>query len=342
MDFKELALAHFEKALLAIAGAWLLVVASSFASQPDALKKNAELTQKMQRIGSYMGSAAPEEYPMPDAVPQLKAQLSPGNVDSVGGFPAWVMHRRPQFLYGVEDSGPSHDARHEPPVDLTVDTETRGKIVLKWQASVDNEYVIISNYEIERKNGEDGEWQSIATIDGVEETYEDSKIQARAKFFYRVTSIAEIDRDNPVVDAEGMQLAESDERQVSRVVGPIETARDIYVIPVTVTQVTDEDLIANANAIESAYVRVYKWDSEEEKFVQKAFTVKSGEKIGKKVKRGRKETDFSTGATLVDVELRSRKHKLGHNEQVQWIKYRFEDGTEEEASDKDIPEELKK
>ena len=42
MDFQQLALAHFEKALLGVAGAWLLIVASSFATEPDALKKNSE------------------------------------------------------------------------------------------------------------------------------------------------------------------------------------------------------------------------------------------------------------------------------------------------------------
>ena len=107
MDLQQLALAHFEKAILAVAGAWLLVVLSSFATQPDALKQNADLTERMKRIGSYMGSAGPEEAPAPNWVPQLKTQLSPGDVDAVSAFPDWVMHRRPQFLYGVEDGGPS-------------------------------------------------------------------------------------------------------------------------------------------------------------------------------------------------------------------------------------------
>ncbi|RMG19023.1 MAG: fibronectin type III domain-containing protein [Planctomycetota bacterium] len=341
MDPKQLALAHFEKGILAIFVGWLAVVGAGFVMKPAELQKNDQLTRQMRQINSYMNSARPPEVELPDLLPRLRRQLDPAEVPSVARFPDWAMHRRPQLIYSVADSGPKHTPVHKAPEELSFDSEERGKIVLSWKPSVDNAYVMIVKYEIERREGEDGEWEVVGSVDGLEESYEDTTVQSRKKYYYRVVSVAEIERDNAVVDAEGLELPEEDERKVSRVVGPVETQRDVYIVPITVQQITDEDRIRGAKGPESAYVRVYKWDSEEGKFLSHAFNVKVGQRIGKKIKKRRRELDFNTGAVLKDVEIRQRRHKLGHNEPVQWIQFQWPDGSVEESTDKDIPEELK-
>jgi hypothetical protein len=343
MDPKQLLLAHFEKIVLGLFAGWLVATLAFFASKPPELAKNDKMVDGMRKIKSYMSRAKPDLEPPPDMVSDLKRRLSGDGAGQAEPFPGWAMHRRPQFLYSVQAVGPTHEARHEPPVDVIADAEERGKVTIKWTASTENEYVIVVNYDVERKEGEDGEWGVIATVDGADEEYEDRTIKSRAKYYYRVVSIAEVDMDNPVVENQGLKLAKTEERKVSSMVGPAETARDLYIIPVTIQQVTDDDIIGGKDPDdESAYVRVYKWDGEAGKFVKHSFNVKKGAAIGAKVKKRGKEIDFSTGAKLVDVEMKQRPNeKLGYNEQVQWIQYEFSDGAVEEATDKEIPDEIK-
>lgn len=341
MDPKELALEHFEKVLVAAAGAWLIAVGAGWLSQPRELGMQQDLATKLDAITSYMGKGNPKQPETPPWLGKLERQLSPTAVPSASEFPAWVMQRRPQVLYKLKDRGPTHRAVHRPPVDLQLDAAERGKIGLTWQASVENEYVIVNEYEVQRKSG-DAEWEKLSSVSGAETTYTDTSVASRASYSYRVISRAEIDRDSPVVRAEGMTLADDQREQTSSEAGPVSIARDVYIVPVTVTQVTDKDLIANPNATESAYLKVFKWIPDENKFEGQTYTVKVGETIGDKKKKRSKEYDFTTGATLVDVEIRSRKHPtLGYDEQVQVIKYKFENGDTEEANDKDKPEELK-
>ncbi len=342
MDPKQLLLAHFEKVLLGAFGLWLAAVGVFFVSEPAELKQNKALGGKMKAIGRHFRSAKIDDLEKPDWSTRLKANLSPDTVETATPFPPWAMNQRPVFLYGVEAVAQGHAARHEPPVDLTVDANDRGQVTLKWQASVQNEYVIIANYEIERKVGADGKWEKVAEIDGVEETYGDAEVQSRTEYYYRITSIAEIDRDNPVVDSENMQLAKADERKAGSEAGPIKTAQDVFIIPTNGDPVTDAEAIKGQDEKnEWAYIRVYKWV--DGKFQNKSFRVKRGGKIGKVVKKGRKKVDFSTGAILTDVlykEVAGRQE--GHTRQVLAVEFKFKDGTKGTATEKDkIPDEVK-
>jgi hypothetical protein len=342
VDPKQLLLAHFEKILLGAFGIWLAAVGVFFVSEPAELRQNKALAGKMGAIGRHFSSASVDDLDKPDWSTRLKSNLSPDTVESAAPFPPWAMNHRPVFLYGVEAIAQGHAARHEPPVDLTVDSGDRGQVTLKWQASVQNEYVIIAHYIIERRIGEDGKWKQIAEIDGVEETYGDTKVRSRTEYHYRVTSIAEIDRDNPVVDTENMQLAKADERKVGDEAGPIKTAQDVYMIPTNGDPVTNDEAIKGQDEKnEWAYIRVYKWIGG--KFVNKSYRVKRGGKIGKLEKKRGKKLDFSTGATLVDVlykEVAGRQE--GHTRQVLAIQFKFSDGSTGMATEKDeIPSEVK-
>lgn len=342
MDPKQILLAHFEKLLLAVFGAWLAAVGVFFVSEPAELKQNKKLAGKMTQIGRHFGTAKVDELDKPDWSTQLKANLSPDTVETAAPFPPWAMNQRPVFLYGVEAIAQGHAARHEAPVDLSVDAGDRGQVTLKWQASVQNEYVIIANYVIERRIGDSGKWKQIAEIEGVDETYSDAEVQSRTEYHYRVTSIAEIDRDSPVVDTENMQLAKTDERKVGDVAGPIKTAQDVYMIPTNGDPVTNDEAIKGQDEKnEWAYIRVYKWI--DGKFQNKSFRVKRGGTIGRVVKKGRKKVDFSTGATLTDVLYKKVKGRQeGHTKQVLAVQFKFGDGSKGEATEKDeIPGEAK-
>lgn len=341
-DPKQLALQHFDKALVGAAGVYLLVCGAGFFSTPAQLSKNDKLAAAIATVDKYMKTAQPEPMPEPDWLDRLEKRLDPGTLGDAGTspYPSWVLHKRPQFLYGTVAPKAKHTAKHYAANDVRADAGERGKIDVAWGNASDNEYVIVTRYEVERRVGADGEWEKIGETAGDVRTYTDENIVSRTDYYYRVVSVAEIDRDNPVVRHEGMELDPAEERKVSDEAGPVTTKRDVFIIPITVVQVTDQDLIANPNAQESAYVRVYKWDPETSTFEKQAYNVKVGESIGGKRKRGGKEYDFTTGATLVDVEIRKRRHALGHDEPVQVIIVRYEDGSEEESNDKDKPAEL--
>lgn len=340
MDPKQLLLEHFEKGVLAGFAVWLLGTLFLFTSQPKQLEKRAELQQQMNVIKQHMNTAPLDDLVTPGYVADLERDLQP---EAEGAsFPLWSMHQRPVFLYGVAAVGATHTARHEAPVDLALDAGDRGKVVLSWKSSVENEYVVIDSYVIERKVGEAGEWQELGTVDGVEESYADSAVQPRTDYYYRVTSIAQIDRDNPVVDNENMTLEEAEQRKTGSEAGPIKTARDVYMIPTQGDPVTREEQIAGQNENEEwAYIRVYRWSSEEGRFENKPFRVKRGGAIGEKIKKGKRTIDFTTGATLDDVDYKKVKWKHGERE-VLWVQIKYADGTVEELTDKDeLPEEVK-
>lgn len=340
MDPKQLAIEHFEKAVIGLAGVWLLIVGVGVFSKPDALKASDELNTQLTEIRTYMDGAKVEAAKPPAYVARLEEQVSASGVPAATELPSWVLHRRPNFLFSTTPAAPKQSASHTAPVSISADASERGKIKVTWSPSVTNKFVVVESYDIERRVGADGEWTSIGTVGGQDTQYEDTDVQSRTEYYYRVTSLADIERGHPVVRQEGITLANDQRQKVSDVTGPVQTKRDVYVVPITVQQVTMDDLVANPNAKESAYVRVYKWDGETGKFEAQAFTVGIGEEIGGLKKRRGKEHDFRTGATLVDVEIRKRTHKLGHEEPVQVIKYAFSDGSEEEANDKDLPEEI--
>jgi hypothetical protein len=343
VDPKQFMLAHFEKIALGVAALWLAAVGAFFASEPAELAQNNKLGGQMATIAKHFKKAKPDPIKKPDWATALKTNLAPDRVEAATPFPSWVIDQRPVFLYGVEAVAQGHKAHHEPPVDLALDSSNRGRVSLSWQASVQNEYVVITHYLVERKIGEGGDWKQIAEIDGVEESYGDAKVQSRTEYHYRITSVSEIDRDNPVVDSENMTLAKKDEKKTGSEKGPITISQNVYLIPTNGDPVTPKEEVAGQDQKnEWAYVEVYKWL--DGKFEKKAFRVKRGGKIGKLVRKGRGvKIDFATGATLEDVAYKKIAGKqAGHMREVLWIQYKFADGTLAEATEKDtLPDEVK-
>lgn len=346
MEPKELALAHFEKGVLGAFALWLVMTAVGFVTAPAEVGLKQDIDEKVKKIEAHMKGATQPEVKDPGWQKALETQLAAGTVPQPRPFSPWLTHKRPGFLRQEVSTKITHTAKHFPPGDLQADASVRGKVSLKWKASTENEYVVCS-YEVLRKTGATGTWETIGkTNPGVTE-FLDAKVASRSQYFYKVLSIAVPDQDNPVVQRANLTVPEDLARKESPEQGPVATARDVYVLPITVKQVTDEDLIKNPNAKEDAYVRVYKWDPETNQFQKKAFTVPAGGKIGdlQKIRVGGKSVDFDfgTGGVLDDVWVEKRRNEeRGYDETIQWVKIRYADGSTEDFSDRkaDRPAEL--
>lgn len=342
MDPKQLALQFFDKAILAGFGVWFALTAVGMASPPDGLEKKADLDKNLAVIDVHMKGTT--VTPSTDAGwrTALEAQLKPDTVRVPPPAPAFTLDRRPYFLYQVIDETPTYACKHGAPTDVTADGSQRGQVIVRWRPAVENEYVLCT-FEVSRRKGEDGKWEVVTNAGSGTTEYIDTNIAPRAVYHYKVTSVAEADRESPVVERYKLKLADAETRKESAECGPIQTQRDVFVLPQNVIVVTDQDLIANPDAKESAYVKVYKWDPETSTFQNATFNVEVGKPIGEKKKlRGRGEFDFGTGAVLEDTSYDNRPHPkiAGHTERVQVIRIKFADGSTEDFNDKDKPPEL--
>lgn len=219
---------------------------------------------------------------------------------------------------------------HAPPYDLTADASTPGQVTLRWQADATNE-LLICRHEVWRRTGEDGPWELRHTTGPGEVAWVDTAVVGRARYAYRIVSVAEVDADHPVVRLHGVKLPAEEARRACAPVGPVEARPTELVVPITIVE-------AEGNRAASAYVRVYKWDRAQGKFQGRTFTVAVGGPVGGRAKlRGGRELDFSTGAVLDACWVERRRHRLGHDERLQWIRLRFADGTTVETHDRDTP-----
>jgi hypothetical protein len=352
MDPKQLALAHFEKVVLAGFAVWAGFATTGFLHKPPELAKGDEMQKQLAAIGEFMGKSTVPEATPPPWEHELRAQLDCTTVPSAKPLPPWLLEKRPYFLYYFHVVVNTETPLHFAPTDISGDAATRGRIVVRWTPSNENKYVIC-NFEVMRKVG-DGEWAKVADAGPGTAEYTDTKVEPRHTYRYKVVSIAQVDQDAPTVSKNHLTLAMEEQRKESAEAGPFETARDVFVIPVNINAITEQDTIAGGTAKdanhdgkvddkdESAYVRVYKWDPDTSTFQKKAFTVAAGAPIGEIASLGRgKRFDFTTGAVLDDVWFESRKNaRDGHDETVQWVRIKYPSGVTEQWNDKDKPTEL--
>lgn len=341
MDPKLLALQLFDKVILAGFALWLVLAAVGMFQQPAELDLKDQLTKDLAEIGAHMKGTKVAVASDPGWRAALEGQLKADAVPAAAPGPAWVHEKRPGFLYQFYVAPQTYKCVHVPPADVNADGSQRGQVVVRWRLAA-NEYVIAS-FEVQRRRGLAGEWKTVATVGPGSVEYVDTSVVARSEYFYKIVSLAEPDRESPVVQRYDLKLKEDEARMESSETGPIRTQRDVFVLPVTVTVVEEADIIANPNAKEQAYVRVYKWDPESSSFKDATFTVSANDPIGgvKKL-RGGKEFDFTTGAVLDDTSYVNRPHPTipNHSERAQTIRIRFPDGSTEDFNDKDKPVEL--
>ncbi|MCO5170461.1 MAG: fibronectin type III domain-containing protein [Planctomycetes bacterium] len=342
MDPKLLALKVFDKVVLAGFAVWLVVAAMGMVKQPPELGLKDQLDKDLRSIGEHMKGTTVAAAADPGWRAKLEGQLGPGTVPAGKAAPTWVFHRRPGFLHNIFVERVTFRCKHGAPTDLSADASQRGQVVVRWKPSLENEYVLCT-FELMRRTGETGDWSVIYTAGPGTTEFIDTKVAPRTAYFYKVLSVAEPDQEAAVVQRHGLKLKPEETRLESGEFGPVRTQRDIYVLPQSVTPVTEDDIIRDPNARATAQVRVYKWDPETSTFQNQVFNVRMEQPIGEKKKlRGGREFDFTTGAVLDDVRHEFRPHPTipDHQQKVGVIRIRFADGSSEEFNDKDKPPEL--
>lgn len=326
---KEILLEHFEKIVLLGAIGILAYTGITSMSPPKDLSKAAKVDKDRRAIDSHMANAKPTEDKLADRPGDLDKRLNPKGVPA-SELPAWMMHRRPGLLTKEKPKAARATAKHYSVTDVKHDSSERGKAKITWQKASDNDYVIVTNYVVQRRLGKDGEWEEIARLAEDTTSYTDEKLAARSEYYYRVVSVAEIDRMSKRVQRDKMTLSPEDSEKISGETGPVTTERDIYLLPQSVTV---KDLVRDANSKDEAYIYVYKFDPATGDFLpKKGFRVVEGEEIGKKIKIGRKEVDYTTGAIFESCRRETGKGKHGQEIQVGVIRFKWKaSGASEEA-----------
>ncbi len=142
---------------------------------------------------------------------QLSARFSPFS------FPRWATHRRPLILRRVKARSPDVLCVHEPP-SLDDPVVERGKIILSWTASDEDDNVNITEYKIFRgTNLSDPEeqledFEEVDSIDpgtAFELTWEDTTVEPDMSYTYYVVSSAVPD-ERAVASESGFIFDEED------------------------------------------------------------------------------------------------------------------------------------
>ena len=352
MDPKELALKHFDKGVLALILACLiLVLVGHFSADTTSVvagKIQTFLSSIDNKHKAQKKPAAVQLAFVQKASRQIKVDTVPQAVE----FPAWTMHRRPYLLVKI---GPPPDEvvpEHYPVIAVTTSAD-RGRVTVRWEESDQNKYVEINGYEVVRRDSADGVWSRVGSVKAEVSEYEDSDVVASTDYWYKVVSVAEVNHEHPRVrraeKVEGVvvKFKDPDSRvQESDVAGPVETPRDVYLIP---TQLMIPDPVTEPEKVKSAFVKVYKWDSSAGDWLKpKQFSVNLGGSIGQLQKGStrRPARDYRTGAKLVDCgvfmkEVKVRGTEMTINKEFLSIEVEFEDGTRARFTNEEIPEEIR-
>src|SRR5579883_270682 len=283
---KELLIKHFEKIVVGVFGAWLAACGYFFvATQPNEFKDNDKLQGYIDKVKVHFEHYQAELPKLEDPTNELANQLSPDRVASVDQFPSWIYHRRPNLIYSVAAGPVKVYPKHEAPVEFRIAEKGRGKVKLAWKPSSENLYVHIVSYDLLRKDAADGEFKPIATgIDGGKTEYEDTAVQPRSKYWYKIRETAAADLDDPVIKRDHTDLApdratlDGDETKE-----PAEMPQDMYI--------SIDGGIANdpvANVVGNVQCKVWKWNGTLGKFVRKDYLkVEVNGKFGQKEKNVR-------------------------------------------------------
>jgi hypothetical protein len=347
MDPKQLLLQHFEKGLLGVAAIWLLAVGAGFGSNPKDFDIKDKLQENIAKIKDYTSTHKVTEPPLPNWESDLKKNLLAANVPSAKEFPSWTLHNRPNLVYIFADVPTGQEPVHEPPIDVSARPE-RGKITVSWNESEDNALVVIDEYEVLRRVGPKGKWESVGKVSGDTNEREDNNVNPRSQYFYKVISHASIDSEHPLVSkaqSRGLmkKLKKGVEKNESSVTGPHKTPRVLIVIPNVVMIPTEKDLFEDVDAPAKCDLTVYKWDPEDAKgwARKRYYAVNERAKIGSKIKKGRREIDFTTGV-LKSAVIIERPHPSikGATKKYCIIVVKYADGSEEKFNNFDVQKEL--
>lgn len=284
-------IAFADKVILGAAALWLTGAASGLATSGPDERLRTDLSAALVAIDAHMraGSAVVPEPTAPGFAALLRLSLDPSAVPVAPLFPAWVMERRPGFLFDVPPPPRPPELAHTPPAAVVADAGARGRIVVRWQPGTALHLLVTC--ALERREGE-GPWTAIATdlAPGVSERV-DEAVRPRTRYEYRVVATARVDEDDPVIiDARRRGAFTALDAALARVVSEpsaaVETPADTYVVVRSVQ--VDRDPRKS-----SAYVVVHRWDVPAGRFVARSFRVTVGERVG--------DGSHDTGAVLETV-----------------------------------------
>lgn len=336
MDPQQLALQHFEKALLALAIGWLGYVGVTFGSKPDIVDVKDQLQGKIDKIQNYVKAHKATEPDAPPWEDEVQKNLASARVPSAREFPGWVLHNRPNVVYNYPDEEVTQNPVHEPPTDISVRAE-RGKINLSWQESQDNALVSPVAYRVQRQDGPKAKFKDVAEVGGDVNEYQDLNVNPRLTYRYRVVSVVDLNKEHPlVIRARSRGKLKTLDPKLKETISDqsdsVKTPRVIVADPLLVTEPTEAELIKNIDAPAKVNLKVYVWDKDVPgEWISNAYyNVKVGEKIGDKKKKKGKEYDFGMGK-LAEARIEKRPHPRikGHEINCYVIVIEYADGSKE-------------
>ncbi|MDF1662833.1 MAG: fibronectin type III domain-containing protein [Planctomycetota bacterium] len=347
MDAQQLLLQHFEKGLAGGALIWLIAVGVGFGSDPKGFDTKDKLQGNIEKITAYTTAHKAKQPTVPDWKADVEKNLDSDNIPESKEFPSWALHNRPNIVKVFAGVTPDEKPNHEAPIDVKAVTE-RGKITVSWSENGDNSLIIIDEYEVFRRTGKSGKWETKGTIDGQTFTWDDSDVNPRQNYYYKVTAHAIIDSEHPVVSKAqtrgSMKKLDKDLKdRTSGVTGPHKTPRDLIVIPSFVYEATEAELFEDVDAPNKCDLIVYKYDPDNPKgwTSQRYYRVKERDAIGKKKKVKGRMLDFSAGV-LKKAKLVKRDHPTikGKKKDYCVITVKYKDGTEETFNNFEVQKEL--
>jgi hypothetical protein len=287
----RLVIAYADKVVLGLAALWLTGAASGLAIRGPDEGMRADLSAALGALDAHMrsGATAVPDAASPGFAAALRLSLDPTAVDAAPLFPAWVMERRPGFLFDVPPPPKAPELTHTAPSNVVADASARGRIAVRWEAGAATRLLVSVTLE-RRVDG--GEWVEIATDLAPTVTARvDEAVRPSARYEYRVVATARIDEDDPQVrewrrhGGDGA-LDAALARRESEPSPAVETPLELFVVPRSVQVAADP-------REGTAYVVVHRWDRAAGKFVARSFTLKVGDRVG--------EGAHDTGAVLEAV-----------------------------------------
>ncbi len=184
---KGLLLAHVEKLVVVLVLLIIIIYLICLAVSPSAPKKlkvqTEEYIEKIQ--GAMNNPNLPEsvEVNYAQEVKQAFVEVPPA-----GREPQWFAYKRPYVVRKAKFRHPDQPT-HLPP-SLTAEKDI-GQVKLAWSDSAQNQFVKITGYILERREGEKGKWKELVKFEADVKEHLDTTAKPEMKYFYRLTSVAE-------------------------------------------------------------------------------------------------------------------------------------------------------
>ncbi len=293
----RLALASFDKVLLAGAATWTLSCGLAFASPPAELGQAERLRADVARLEAASRPMLPTAT-APRWAEQAAARLAPPA--AAQAFPAWALHKRPGLLLASPPPVEPLELVHEAP-QVTIDAVERTRITLSLSAGR-FEHVVHQGYRLERRLG-DGPWRTVADLPAGAREHVDAGVAPRARYSYRLISLGTLDMEDPEVVTRGVTtLPAGLAEQASAATEAVETPRTLRFV---VRSVTPGDPLRGRAGV--ATLVVERWDPAAGEFRGRYLQVSVGEVIA------------DSGAVLRAVGIEEREVRPGWTRPVQWV-----------------------